>query len=173
MKRFAVVTLFLAAQVAFAQPPGGPGACCMPDRPERPGMEFMKDLNLTEKQMDDLHGLRASFEKKMIETQAKIRLVRVDLRELAGAEKPDRAAIEKKLGEISDLQLKEKLALVDHLFQAKGILTPEQQKKFREHMAGRLLNEGGMPGGRRGGMMPHRGMKHHEMMNEPPEPETK
>jgi len=117
--------------------------------------------------------VRASFEKKMIETQAKIRLVRVDLRELAGAEKPDRAAIEKKLGEISDLQLKEKLALVDHLFQAKGILTPEQQKKFREHMAGRLLNEGGMPGGRRGGMMPHRGMKHHEMMNEPPEPETK
>jgi periplasmic protein CpxP/Spy len=168
MKRFAVVALFLAARVAFAQPSCGQGACCMNDRPERPGMELMKDLNLSDKQMEELQGLRAKFEKQMIETQSKIRLLRVDLRELASSEKPDRAAIEKKLGDISDLQLKEKLALVEHLFQARGILTPEQQKKFRGHLMGRLLNEGGMPpmfGGKngqmRGGM---RGRMHGDMM---------
>jgi Spy/CpxP family protein refolding chaperone len=140
----------------------------MPERPIGPGAEFMKDLNLSDKQMDDLHALRTSFEKKMIETQSQIRLLRVDVRELAGAEKPDRQAIEKTLRDISDLQLKEKFALVDHLFQAKATLTPEQQKKFRGHMIGRLLGEGGMP--RNGMMMKHPMMKH-RMMDEQHEQE--
>jgi Spy/CpxP family protein refolding chaperone len=177
MKPIAVVALIIFAQIALAQPPGGPagrGACCMPNRPLGPGAEFMKDLNLSEKQMDDLHALRTAFEKVMIETQSQIRLLRVDIRELAGTEKPDRQAIEKKLRDISDLQLKEKLALVDHLFQAKSILTPEQQKKFRGHMIGRLLGDGGMTGEgmMKRPMMKHRMMKH-RMMDQQNEPEDK
>jgi Spy/CpxP family protein refolding chaperone len=154
MKRLPLFVLLLAAApLAFAQPPA--------DAPGRPGpgrgqgLAFMKDLNLSAKQMDDLRALRASFEKKTVETQSQIRVLRIDIRELAGAENPDRSAIEKKLRDISDLQLKEKLALVDHLFQARALLTPEQQKLFREHMIGRLL-DGGWMGGKgmmRGGRM--------------------
>jgi Spy/CpxP family protein refolding chaperone len=159
MKRIAVLAVFLASQVALAQPPGAPGPEAAPEHRLHRGAEAMKDLNLSDKQMEELHALRTSFEKKMIETQSQIRLLRVDIRELAGAETPDRQAIEKKLRDISDLQLTGRLALVDHLFKAKAILTPDQQKKFRRHMIGQLMEDGGMPRG--GNMMKHRMMQEH------------
>jgi len=50
------------------------------------------------------------------------------------AEKLDRAAIENKTKEISDLQYQMKLTRIDHMFGLLKILTPEQQQEWKEHM---------------------------------------
>jgi Spy/CpxP family protein refolding chaperone len=92
------------------------------------------------------------MQKAMIENRAKIQEARVDLKGLFKADNPDRAAIEKKMSEINDLQFKGKLAFVGHLFGVRDLLTPEQQKIWKEHMADEGMS-GGEFNGMQGGMM--------------------
>lgn len=95
---------------------------------------MMQKLNLTDQQKEQLEKLHAAFQKKEINTQAKIRSLRVDLRQAAMAESPDRSAIEKTVGGISDLQRQSKMDLIDHLFSVRALLTPEQQKLWKSEM---------------------------------------
>jgi Spy/CpxP family protein refolding chaperone len=116
-----------------------------------PDHGFMKDLQLTDQQKKDIEGLRVDLEKSMVKIHADIQTARIDLRSLLTADKPDRGAIEKKISAISALQNDGKMALVNHLFSVKEKLTPDQQKKFKEHMAMRLMEEPGqIPWGRIG-----------------------
>jgi Spy/CpxP family protein refolding chaperone len=105
-------------------------------REDRPGMhrEMMQKLNLTDQQQVQMRKLHADLEKKNIQTSAKIRLARIDMRELMLADKPDRAALEKKLREITDLQHQMKLDRLEHMLAVNGLLTPEQQKSWRDGM---------------------------------------
>ena len=107
-------------------------------KPERPLMEkrqaMLDELKLTSEQKTQIAKLRLEFEKRQVEMQSKIRIARLDLKSLFIADKPERAAIEKQLKTISDLQYQAKLNHVDHLFAVKGILTPDQQKIWKEHM---------------------------------------
>jgi Spy/CpxP family protein refolding chaperone len=167
MMTFAV--LLFAGTIASAQPetpapqPKGPGpAARMHPRGEGAGMlpgrgpdhQFMKELQLTDQQKKEIGALRADMEKAMVKIHADIQSARIDLRELLMAEKPDRSAIEKKIKEISTFQNDGKMALVNHLFSVNAKLTPDQQKKFREHMAMRLMEEPGqMQWGRLGKML--------------------
>jgi Spy/CpxP family protein refolding chaperone len=147
-----------AAQPETPAPPQGPGpAGRMHPRGEGklPGgggdHGFMKDLQLTDQQKKDIDVLRADLEKAMVKIHADIQTARIDLRGLLMADKPDRGAIEKKISAISALQNDGKMALVNHLFSMKDKLTPDQQKKFKEHMAMRLMEEPGQfPWGRIG-----------------------
>jgi Spy/CpxP family protein refolding chaperone len=135
------------ASLAIAQPGPDPGG--MRGRQHRESI--FKMLNLTDQQRTEIDKLRSAMQKSMIDNRAKIQEARVDLRGLFRADKPDRAAIEKKVSEISDLQLKAKMALIDHLFSIRNLLTPDQQKIWKEHMEEQGLG-GGMFEGRRGGM---------------------
>jgi Spy/CpxP family protein refolding chaperone len=151
-----VTVLGLSLSIAAAQPgsSGGPEG-----RHPGPGMgqhsiheHMMQKLNLTDQQREQVEKLRAAFEKKEIAAQAKIRSLRVDLKQAAVADNPDRAAIEKIVGSISDQQHQAKMDLIDHLFAVRAILTPEQQKVWKSE-----LLRMGMESGRRmrGGMMQH------------------
>lgn len=143
--------LLLTATVA-AQP----GPTPRPDRgPEMPGPErerLIEKLHLTEQQEEQIQKLRLEFAKAETQTAAKIKTARLDLVGFFAAESPDRAAIEKTLKTISDLQHQQKLQLVDHLFAVRTILTPEQQKAWRKHMRSRIASMGeggwGRPRGR-------------------------
>jgi Spy/CpxP family protein refolding chaperone len=135
----AVLCMAVMTTLAFAQPqqetgmgmgPGGRRA----DRPMRGRADLIAKLNLTEDQQAQLQKLRINFQKKQTELRSKIRLIRLDMQELFTAPNPDRAAIEKKMKEVSDLQYQEKLNGLDHLFSMKAILTPEQQKIVRDHV---------------------------------------
>ena len=163
MSRFAVVVGMLAfASLAFAQPEGG-----------RPHMQMhqqlMEQLKLTDQQKTEMQKLRLEMEKQQVQIQAKIRLQRIDLRELFAAEKPDRAAIEKGIRAVSDLQLQEKMNMVNHLFSVNALLTPDQQKIFKKTIGERLGAFSGemraLRGRMRGlrhegrGMQPERGMQ--------------
>ena len=116
---------------AFAQPPDhhrGPGS--MRERHEG----IMDQLNLTDTQKDQMRKLRLELAKKQATLQSKIKMARLDMAELFLADKPDRAAIEKQIKTVSDLQYQEKVNRLDHMFAVKDILTPEQQKMMKQHM---------------------------------------
>lgn len=133
----AIMGGMLCLSVASAQPDA--------DAPHARGPmghgKMMERLKLTDAQKTDMEKLRAEFEKKSIATQANIRTLRVDLRQFAMAEEPDRAAIERTVQNISKLQLQEKMDLIDHLFSVRKILTPEQRKIWK-HGLMRMAAEG-------------------------------
>lgn len=147
------VALLLAAVFGFtslwAQPTpaakGAPGDSRQKQQREfKPGSR-LDNLNLTDKQKDEMQKLRSTFEKKNIAERAKIDALRVDLREAVMTENPDKGTIEKLVQNIADLEAQQKLARIEHLFEVRAILTPEQQKQFKLD-----LRELGGPGGRPG-----------------------
>ena len=140
---------------------GGATALSQPDPaahhaplPQRGRREFMEKLGLNEKQKTDIAGLRTEMEKSLVGIQAKIKIARIDMKNLVAAESPDKAAIEGKMKEVSDLQYQAKKLTVDHLFAVYALLTPEQQKMFRGQMLKRLSGDGMRTMGRRWGGHP-------------------
>jgi Spy/CpxP family protein refolding chaperone len=138
MKRL-VAVLFMAAMttLAFGQP--GPGMGMGPahgdgERPMHGRKDVLAKLNLTEAQEAQMQKLRIEFQKKQTVLQSKIRIARLEMQELFGAADPDRAVIEKKMKEVSELQYQEKLNGLDHMFSVKTILNPEQLKIWKNHM---------------------------------------
>ncbi len=125
----------LAAGTLFAQP--GPGTP-MPNPEGRD--KLMEKLQLTDQQKDQMGKLRTQFQKSNEELASKLRLNRIDLRDLLQAEKPDKAAVQKNVKSATDLQQQMKLNMIDHMFAVREILTPQQQKIWKEHMA-RMIGE--------------------------------
>jgi Spy/CpxP family protein refolding chaperone len=149
---------------------GGATALSQPDPaahhaplPQRGRREFMEKLGLTEKQKTDIAGLRTEMEKSLVGIQAKIKIARIDMKNLVAAESPDKASIEGKMKEVNDLQYQAKKLTVDHLFAVYALLTPEQQKIFRGQIMKRLSGEGMRP-------MEHRGWGHPGGMPDEPAP---
>ena len=106
-------------------------------------------LNLSDEQKTQMHQIRIAHQKQQVQREAKVKLARIELKELMAADDPNRSAIEKKTKEISDLQYQAKLEMIDHLFKVRSILTPEQREIFKGHM---------LRGGR-GGRGPRPGMR--------------
>lgn len=135
-----LLTLIMAGgATALSQPDPAPQHAPLPQRGRR---EFMEKMGLNEKQKTDIAGLRTEMEKSMVAIQAKIKIARIDMRNMVGAASPDKASIEGKMKEVNDLQFQAKKLTVDHLFAVYALLTPEQQKMFKDQMMKRL--SGGM-----------------------------
>jgi Spy/CpxP family protein refolding chaperone len=147
-------TAIALTSAAVAQP--GTGAA-MGDRPMERHQRMMDQLNLTEKQRDQIEKLRLEHQKAATEMHAKIRIARLELRELFLADKLDRGAIEKKTDAITDLQRKAKTQLLDHLFAVYDILNPEQQKIWKGHAGMMGMGPRGRMHQRGGGMRPGMG----------------
>ena len=118
-------------------------AAAQPDPPRMQRQQMMRTarsvfeaLNLTDQQKEQMEKLRAENQRAQVQVRSKIQLARIDLRELYNAEKADKSAIEKKLKEISDLQHQMKINHLNHFFAVNAILTPEQQKVWKEHIGG-------------------------------------
>lgn len=157
MRNLGVVLLtlvFLGSSVVVAQPRMGVQAG--PRAAKEPPLKVK--LNLTEAQEKEMKNLRLDLEKKQTQVQSKIKLERLDLKGLAMADNPDKAAIEKKVRTISDLQNQLKLNWVDHWFAVKAILTPEQQKIWKEEAQRQLTDWGGPMRDRVGERMQQRQM---------------
>jgi Spy/CpxP family protein refolding chaperone len=127
-----ITTILLAVGLssAFAQQTGriaGP-------RFAEQRQKFLEQLKLTDAQKKELQQIRFNAQKQAIGQRAKIATTALELRQLLRAESPDKAAIEKKVKELSDLRGQAQLARIDHLFAARKVLTPEQQKLVRERI---------------------------------------
>ena len=123
---FALFTLGYSNAIAQ----GGP-----PEEPPRKGnfrKEMKEKLNLSadqEKQFKDIHF---KFAKDRIQARATMQTKRLEVKQLLDADKPDRAGLEKKFNEIADLEVQQKLLGFDQAMEMKKVLTPEQQKIFKE-----------------------------------------
>jgi Spy/CpxP family protein refolding chaperone len=163
VKRLAMTSLLAAALAlpSFAQQESAPDPGMRQGRgPVQQRNTLMKQLNLTDQQQTQMQKLRLDMQKKEVALQGKVRLLRIELKELFLADDPEKNAIEKKMKEISDLQHQEKVASLEHLFAVKTVLTPEQQKIWKKHMreVGPEFRQGMMQrqGNRREGMQRER-----------------
>ncbi len=96
------------------------------------GRGIMQKLNLTDSQKKDVEKLNSELAKQRVDQQARIKTAAIDLRELMRADQPDKGAIEKKIGEIANLQAQNRMLGVDHWFAVNKLLTPDQQKIWKE-----------------------------------------
>lgn len=148
MKILAVAIFVTAlATPVLAQPGPGQGM----------RMRIMDELNLTEQQKKAVNDIHDKAMRDAIERRAQIANMRLDVRKLFIADKPDQTAIEQKLGEISRLQADAKVQRVKTWFAINNLLTPEQRKVWKERQG-----MGRMDGMGRGGF---RGRMHRDGFN--------
>lgn len=132
MKKFTVLASILLASASLlaAQERINP-----PDRGFALRERLAKTLNLTEEQQKNIESLRFEMRKALVEQQARLKTSRLELAELFKADQPNQAAIQKKVGEISQLQSQQRLLRVDHWFAVNKLLTPDQQKTWKKESA--------------------------------------
>ena len=123
-------------------------------RPQgHPDRAMLERLKLTDEQRNQVEKLRTEYQKQQISQRSKLQTSQLDLRQLMRSDNPDKAAIEKKINEASQLGAQARIARFNQMLSMKKILTPEQQKMLREGMKMRM--QGGMAGPRKrmGGQM--------------------
>jgi Spy/CpxP family protein refolding chaperone len=98
----------------------------------------LRELKLTDDQQKSMENLRFEMRKKVVDQQARLKTARLELAELFKADQPNQSAIQKKVGEISQLKSQQRLLVVDHWFAVNKLLTPDQQKTWKKASA-RLL----------------------------------
>lgn len=96
------------------------------------GVRLMEELNLSAEQKDKIHQIRTDNQKKNIETNAQIKVARLELRELVSADDPDKGKIDDKISLISQLQEEKMSQHVNTMLAVKEVLTPEQREKAKE-----------------------------------------
>ncbi len=132
-------------------------------QPNRPARQFnrmerfqkaglLKKLNLTDQQKEKIRSLRFDFQKKMIDLKADLQKSRLDLKELRQANSLSRNDVIAAVEKINKSRDAISLAVANHLMDVYEVLTPEQQKIWKE-IAPRL----GMMGRRSGMMRKHFG----------------
>jgi Spy/CpxP family protein refolding chaperone len=136
---------------------GGPGEFGLAGLLNNP--EVRQQIGVSADQAAKIRQQESDFRKTEIRNRADLQVKRLDLRDLLSADKPDRAAIDSKLQEISTAQLAMEKAAVGHQLDMREALTPAQREKLRQWMTqrhdrerGAERGEGGGPrGGNRGG----------------------
>jgi Spy/CpxP family protein refolding chaperone len=115
--------------------------------------EIRERLGVTPEQAAKIRQQASDFRKAEIRSRADLGVKRIELRDLLSAENPDRAAIDKKLQEISAARLTQERTAIDFQLAMRTALTPEQReklKKMREQFRGRGPGREGSRGPRGG-----------------------
>lgn len=118
---------------------------------------FRAEVNLTDDQVSRLRQIVTNAEKSNIETRAQMAVDGIDLRQLLMADKPDHAAVMKKVQQISELRGQMMKNNIQALLQAKTVLTPQQQEKIRQFLQSRFRERGRRQNWRRNWMERHPG----------------
>jgi hypothetical protein len=120
-------------------------------RPDHPALERQLALLASDRartylglegaQVERLRQIAVQAEKANVRTRAEIAVRRIELREALRAEKPERAEILQKVGEISELRGQMMKADVEAILAAKAVLTPAQQRKLLFFLESRQQKE--------------------------------
>jgi Spy/CpxP family protein refolding chaperone len=123
-------------------------------RPEgQPGGPMAERMKLSDDQRNQIQKIRTDFQKQQISQRSKLETSRLELRELMRADNPDKAAIEKKINEVSQLGAQSRIGSFNQMLAIRKVLTPEQQKMMREGMRMRMQRGFAGPQQRMGGFM--------------------
>src|SRR5271168_350748 len=114
-----------------------------------------QQVGITDEQAATFRKQELDFRKTEIRGRADVEVKRLELKDLLAADKPDRAAINAKLQEISAAQLSLQKTAIDYRLTMRDAITPAQRDKLRQLMRDRWQRDGhGRPGadgpGRRG-----------------------
>jgi Spy/CpxP family protein refolding chaperone len=96
--------------------------------------EVRQQIGVSADQAAKIRQQESDFRKAEIRNRADLEIKRMDLRDLMSADKPDRAAIDSKLQEISAAQLTMEKAGVGHRLDMRDALTPAQRQKLEQWM---------------------------------------
>ena len=111
-------------------------------------IEKVPDQEITDEQVARFHQQNEDFMKSGIQNRATMQVKRMELNDLLRADKPDRAAIDRKLAEVNAAQAASEKANIDHQLAMRSLLTPDQQAKVKEMMQnGQGMGPGRGPGG--------------------------
>ena len=110
--------------------------------------ELREKLGITADQAAKIRQQTTDFRKAEIRTGADLRIKRMELQDLLSAEKPDRAAIDRKLQEVGAAQLAREKSSIDFRLTMRDALTPEQKQKLRQLMEERRQSADRRPGRR-------------------------
>ncbi len=117
-----------------------------------------QQLGITDEQVSKFHQQNEDFQKAGIQNRATMQIKNLELNDLLRADKPDRAAIDKKLAEVTAAQAASEKARIDHQLAMRSLLTPDQQTKLKQMMQNQPgMGPGRGPGGRGGPNGPGRG----------------
>ena len=91
-----------------------------------------QQVGITVEQAGTIRQRELDFRKREIRDRADLAVKRIDLRGLLAADKPDRAAIDTKLQEISAAQLTLERSAIDYRLTMRDAISPAQREKLRE-----------------------------------------
>jgi Spy/CpxP family protein refolding chaperone len=100
-------------------------------------------VGITDEQAATIRKQELDFRKTEIRGRADLDVKRIDLKDLLAADKPDRAAINAKLQEISAAQLSLQKSSIDYRLSTRDAITPAQRDKLRQVMRDRWQRGGG------------------------------
>ncbi|MBM3332541.1 periplasmic heavy metal sensor [candidate division WOR-3 bacterium] len=164
MKHSALVALMIAAVAGFALAQPGPApadksqvpmTCGMNCKQGMPGMKEMQGMmhgaampDMTPEQMEKMDALRTAQVKAMVPLRADLKVKEIELDALWRADEPDAKKIIAKVREIGDIREKMEVARINHQFDIRKLMTPEQRKAMNKMDVG----PGMMGKGKRCGM---------------------
>jgi Spy/CpxP family protein refolding chaperone len=93
--------------------------------------DIQQKVGVSAEQVAKIRQQESAFRKTEIRQRADVEVKRIDLRDLLAADKPDRAAIDRQLQDISTSQLALEKARVDFRLNMKDALTADQRQKLR------------------------------------------
>jgi Spy/CpxP family protein refolding chaperone len=102
-----------------------------------------QQVGITAEQAAKIRQQQSEFRKKEIRERADLEVKRIDLRDLVAADKPDRAAIDSKLQEISASRLALEKSAIDFRLTMRDAISPAQREKLRQWMRDRRRHDGG------------------------------
>ena len=105
-----------------------------------------QQAGITDEQAATIRKQELDFRKTEIRGRADLEVQRIDLKALLAADKPDRAAINAKLAEISAAQLSLQKSSIDYRLSMREAISPQQREKLRQLMRNRWQREGGHRG---------------------------
>ena len=126
-----IAATLAASTLALAQPREGPRGG---DRMNERHHQLKETLHLTDQQDAQIRKLHLELERRQAQAHSKIQLARLDMKEIYMSDKLDRATIEKAIKQVSDLQHEVKMNFVDFWFSVNSLLTPDQQKMWKQHV---------------------------------------
>ncbi len=95
---------------------------------------IMDELNLSDKQMEEIYKIRTNVEKEMVDIGAELKKAEIDLKEASFADELDEAKIKSLIKKVNELRGKifEKIALAK--LEGWKVLTPEQRKTVKQYV---------------------------------------
>ncbi len=125
--------------------------------------KLVKELKLSDKQIDKIKDMTIKTEKKMIQIRAETELAEIDLREIMDADNPDEDKAIAFVKQIMELQTEKRILRIKEMISMKKILSAEQLEKLEKIRTEHHMKKKGHKG-KEGDRMPD---KHHRKKMHP------